>query len=225
MLVSAAGRKLQFRCQLSWSALVDTKSAFGLGPIPYVLCVCECVRLNVWLCMCVLHCNSSGQSSRGCLFCWWLKQLAIERKDWTVGESQLSCAIKASSPLLSNGFPLCPKHSVPTSPTTMSFMKTSAEYCFQLCISHISTGILPVLQPPSSRWWPKGNSAERKALFCNGKEENNNWLSEHHWIPGVFCVPRTFPLHCCASFMLVSLWKLQPVQCKLWPSWRELPVY
>lgn len=89
MFVSAAGRKLQFRCQLSCSTLVDTKSAFGLGPIPYVLFVCECVRLNVWLCTCVLHCNSSGQSSRGCLFCWWLKQLAIERKDWTIGERQL----------------------------------------------------------------------------------------------------------------------------------------
>lgn len=98
----------------------------------------------------------------------------------------VSCAIKASFLPLSGGLPLCPKQSVPTSPTTMSFIKTSAEGRFQLRVSHISTWSLPVLQPPSSYWWPKGNSPGGNALFYHGKAENNSWLSEHHWPPVVF---------------------------------------
>lgn len=155
------------RCQLPCFTLwLTLTSAFGLGPIPRVLYVCECV------------CSAL-------LFKWFKSMFLVHVAAFSVNDwsdrlfelsDSVSCAIRAS-PLL----PSCsrPNDLCPYRWTTflLDFIFSSAFHTFP---------------PGASRLEGRPLTGGNASKSWNGRKQKP---TDHHWIPGVVLF-QDIPLHC-----------------------------
>lgn len=218
-----------------FSTLVVTE--ISLWTLTQPMCTCSCVWVCVHGCVCVCTCAfctvthvvevERFSSSRGCLFfCWWLKPLAGERKavrQFEMSES-VSCAIRVS-PLLRPSVVFL-RYPIDLTPPPPRNNLVIWSYC-QMCWISFPPGSSQYdhSSPTSGHW---ASWLDEKHQY-HGKGETGSWLAEYNCIPGVFLHFQDIPSsllciilvgHACDSYKVV-----QPVQCKLWPSWRELPIF
>lgn len=143
-----------------------------------LVCVCVCFWMCVFCTVTQVFEVEMVSSSRGCLFCWWLKPLADEKKAIWLSEmsDSVSCAIRDSPSAPS---PVVFLHATWTNlDNNHDLIDRSAECHFQQPVSHISTWSLPVI-PLSSRWWsPSSSTAGNAPVSWKGEErELTGWIS------------------------------------------------
>lgn len=218
-----------------FSTLVVTE--ISLWTLTQPMCTCSCVWVCVHGCvcvyMCVLHCNSRGWSWKVFFFTWlpffllmteavgWWEE--SRPTVWNVGERQLCHKSLPTAPS-PGGLPPLSHRPDPPPPPRNNLVIWS--YC-QMCWISFPPGSSQYdhSSPTSGHW---ASWLDEKHQY-HGKGETGSWLAEYNCIPGVFLHFQDIPSsllciilvgHTCDSYKVV-----QPVQCKLWPSWRELPIF
>lgn len=191
-----------------FSTLVVTE--ISLWTLTQPMCTCSCVWVCVHGCvcvyMCVLHCNSRGWSWKVFFFTWlpffllmteavgWWEE--SRPTVWNVGERQLCHKSLPTAPSPGGLPPLSHRPDPPPATILLSdLIVRCAGYHFHQDPPSTTT-VRPLVATEQVDWMKSINIMERE-------RQEADWLNIT--VSQVcFCISRTFRLHYCASFSLVT---------------------